>query len=66
MTAAVLHFPADHKGFCIYLVGDDRIEQIMSWHQIANEAEIGEAIHFAARLVPHDQVRIALIADGTK
>lgn len=54
------------KGFRIYLVGDDRIEQIMSWHQIANEEEFGEAIRFAATLVPHDQVRIALIADGAK
>jgi phage FluMu protein Com len=54
------------KGFRIYLVGDDRIEQIMSWHQIANEEEFGEAIRFAATLIPQDQVRIALIADGAK
>lgn len=54
------------KGFRMYLVGDDRIEQIMSWHQIANEEEFGEAIHFAATLIPHEQVRIALIADGAK
>jgi hypothetical protein len=54
------------KGFRIYLVGNDRIEQIMSWHQIPNEEEFGEAIRFAASLVPHDQVRIALVADGAK
>lgn len=54
------------KGFRIYLVGQDRIVQIMSWHQIANEEEFGEALRFAATLIPQDQVRIALIADGAK
>ena len=54
------------KGFRIYLVGHDRIEQIMSWHQIANEEEFGEAILFAATLIPQDKVRIALIGDGAK
>ena len=54
------------KGFRIYLVGGYRIEQIMSWHQISNEQEFGEALRYAATLVPQDQVRIALVADGAK
>lgn len=54
------------KGFRIYLVGQERIEQIMSWHQIASEEEFGEAIRFAAQLIPQDQVRIALLGDGAK
>jgi hypothetical protein len=54
------------KGFRIYLVGQERIEQIMSWHQIASEEEFGEAIRFAATLIPIEKVRIALIADGAK
>ena len=52
------------KGFRIYLVGQDRIEQIMSWHQIGNEEEFGEALRFAATLIPQDKVRIGLLGDG--
>lgn len=52
------------KGFRIYLVGQERITQIMSWHEIADEKEFGEALQFAATLIPVDRVRIALVADG--
>ena len=52
------------KGFRIYLSQDDRIEQIASWHQICDEKEFGKALKFAASLIPHDKVRIALVADG--
>ena len=52
------------KGFRIYMVGKDRIEQIMSWHQISNEEEFGEALAFAATLIPQDKVRVALLGDG--
>lgn len=52
------------KGFRIYLVGQERIEQLMSWHQIANEEEFGEAIRFAATLIPVNDVRVCLIGDG--
>lgn len=54
------------KGFRIYLVSQARIEQIMSWHQIATEAEFGEAIRFAATLIPVERVRVALLGDGAK
>lgn len=54
------------KGFRIYLVGQERITQIMSWHEIANEQEFGEALQFAATLIPIDKVRIALVADGAQ
>jgi hypothetical protein len=54
------------KGFRIYLGGQERIEQIMSWHQIATEEEFGEAINFAATLIPVDKVRVALLGDGAK
>jgi hypothetical protein len=52
------------KGFRMYLVGQERIEQIMSWHQIATEAEFGEALRFAATLIPVERVRVALLGDG--
>jgi hypothetical protein len=54
------------KGFRIYLVGQDRIEQILSWHQVATEEEFGEVIRFAATLIPVEQVRVALVGDGAK
>lgn len=52
------------KGFRIYLLDRDRIEQIMSWHEIATEEDFGEALMFAATLIPTDKVRIALVGDG--
>jgi hypothetical protein len=54
------------KGFRIYLVGHERIVQILSWHQLATEEEFGEALRFAATLIPVERVRIALIGDGAK
>jgi hypothetical protein len=54
------------KGFRLYLVGQERIEQIMSWHQLATEEEFGEAIRYAATLIPVEQVRVALLGDGAK
>ena len=52
------------KGFRIYLSHDDRIEQIASWHQICDEKDFGEALQYAAQLIPQQKVRIALVADG--
>lgn len=54
------------KGFRLYLVGHERIDQILSWHQIATEEEFGEALRFAATLVPMERVRIALLGDGAQ
>ena len=47
-------------------MGQERIEQILSWHQIATEEEFGEALRFAATLIPVERVRIALLGDGAK
>jgi hypothetical protein len=54
------------KGLRSYLVGQERIEQILSWHQIATEEEFGEALRFAATLIPVERGRIALLGDGAK
>jgi hypothetical protein len=54
------------KGFRIYLVGHERIEQILRWHQLATEEEFGEALGFAATLIPVDRVRIAVLGEGAK
>lgn len=52
------------KGFRMYLASHDRIIQVMSWHQIANEEQFGKDLHQAAALIPQADVRIALVGDG--
>ena len=38
----------------------------MSWHQLADEEEFGQAIRFAATLIPLEKLRVALLGDGAK
>ena len=52
------------KGFRVYLLGDDRIIHIASWHQIQDEAQFGKDLALAASRVPQQSVRIALLGDG--
>lgn len=52
------------KGFRIYLVTQERITQIASWHQIMDEKAFGESLEYAATLLPMDKIRIGLIGDG--
>ena len=52
------------KGLRRYLVGQERIEQILSWQQLAPEAEFGEALRGAATVIPVERVRVALLGDG--
>jgi len=55
------------KGFRLYLLGqDDRVLHVASWHQMADKAELSRALGVMAMRVPHDQVRIALVADGAE
>jgi hypothetical protein len=39
---------------------------VASWHQIANKTELSRALGVVATRIPHDQVRIALVADGAE
>ncbi len=54
------------KGFRFYLVDEDRIEQLISWHQMGDEQAFGAALRQVkeAGLIPEDQVRLCAIADG--
>jgi len=55
------------KGFRLYLLGKDaRVIHVASWHQIADKAEVSQALGVVAGRIPHDQVRIALVADGAE
>lgn len=52
------------KGFRIYLLGDDRIIHIASWHQIQNEEQFGKDLSLVASRIPQDKLRIGLLGDG--
>lgn len=58
----------EEKGFRLILVLGDRIEQIMSWHQVMTDDELEEALMAVrdAGLVPADLTRICVAADGAK
>lgn len=54
------------KGFRLFLVDEERIVHLISWHQVADEEELGRALK---RLkdegrIPQDQVRLCIIGDG--
>ena len=54
------------KGFRFYLIDGGRIVHLISWHQIQNEAELGEALKEVkeANLIPEDRVRLCVVCDG--
>lgn len=52
------------KGFRIYLLGQDRIEHVASWHQIQNEEQFGRDLSFVASRIAQDDLRIGLLGDG--
>jgi hypothetical protein len=56
----------DAKGFRWYLLDDERIIPLLSWHQIQNEAQLGDALKQIkeAGLIPEDQVRLCVVCDG--
>ena len=56
------------KGFRFYLLADDRMVQVLSWHQVQTDDEAAEALQQvqAAGLIPEDEVRLCVIADGAR
>jgi hypothetical protein len=54
------------KGLRFYLVDKDRIEHLISWHQIGSADELASALQAIkeAGLVPEDRVRLCVVADG--
>jgi len=56
----------DAKGFRFYLIDDERIVHLLSWHQVQNEAQLGDALTQIkeAGLIPEDQVRLCVVCDG--
>jgi hypothetical protein len=52
------------KGFRLYLLDEDRIVHIASWHQVGSAEELGYALKLAASRIPHQKVRTCLVGDG--
>jgi hypothetical protein len=56
------------KGFRFYLVDKERIVQVLSWHQVQTDEQLGEALRLVkeAGLIPEEKVRLGIIGDGAK
>jgi hypothetical protein len=56
------------KGFRFYLVDKERIVQVLSWHQIQTDDQVGEALRQVkeAGLIPEEQVRLCIVGDGAR
>jgi hypothetical protein len=58
----------DAKGFRFYLLDGERIVHLLSWHQVHNEEQLGEALKHVkeAGLIPEEQVRLCVVCDGAE
>jgi hypothetical protein len=58
----------DAKGFRFYLLDGERIVHVLSWHQVQNEAQLGEALKEIkkAGVIPEEQVRLCVVCDGAE
>jgi hypothetical protein len=56
------------KGFRFYLLDGDRIVHVLSWHQVQNEHDLGEALRQVkeAGLIPQETVRLCMVCDGAE
>jgi hypothetical protein len=56
------------KGFRFYLIAEDRIVQVLSWPQVQTDEQAAEALRQvkAAGLIPAEEVRLCVIADGAR
>lgn len=58
----------DAKGFRFYLLDGERIVHVLSWHQVQNEEQLGEALKQVkeAGVIPEEQVRLCVVCDGAE
>jgi hypothetical protein len=56
------------KGFRFYLLDGERIVHVLSWHQVQNEQELGEALQQVkeAGVIPEEAVRLCVVCDGAE
>jgi len=58
----------DAKGCRFYLLDGDRIVHLLSWHQVQNEAQLGETLKQIkdAGVIPEEKVRLCVVCDGAE
>jgi hypothetical protein len=58
----------DAKGFRCSLRDGERIVHVLSWHQVHNEAQLGEALQQVkvAGVIPEEPVRLGVVCDGAE
>ena len=58
----------DAQGFRFYLLDGERIVHVLSWHQVQNEEQLGEALQQIkqAGFIPEEQVRLCVVCDGAE
>jgi hypothetical protein len=58
----------DAKGFRLYLMAGERIVHVLSWHQVYNEQDLGEALQQVkdAGVIPEKTVRLCVVCDGAE
>lgn len=56
------------KGFRFSLLDGDRIVHVLSWHQVQNEHDLGEALRQVkeAGVIPAEAVRLCVVCDGAE
>jgi Uncharacterised protein family (UPF0236) len=58
----------DAKGFRCYLLDGERSVHVLSWHQVQNEEQLGEALKQVkeAGVIPEEPVRLCVVCDGAE
>jgi hypothetical protein len=56
------------KGFRFYLLDGERIVHVLSWHQVCQEEDVGEALQQVkdAGVIPEETVRLCVVGDGAE
>lgn len=56
------------KGLRFYLLDGERIVHVLSWHQVQNEHDLGEALRQVkeAGVLPAEAVRLCVVCDGAE
>jgi hypothetical protein len=56
------------KGFRFYLLDGDRIVHVLSWHQVQDESDLGQALQTIKEegLIPAETVRLCVVGDGAE
>jgi hypothetical protein len=58
----------DAKGCRLSLMDGERLVHVLSWHQVQNEEQLGEALQQVkeAGVMPEEQVRLCVVGDGAE